>query len=195
MKPICLLLLGAVLCCAPGVRAQDAATEERLNKLSAQIEDLRAAQELQQKNITGLAREIEGLRGQQVQPGAFASQDDARKLAEKLQEIEKNRQADKELILKEIEKLGKPIGSSASGRKAPAEVRPAPAEKSASPGAGSEKGYTHTILKDDTLTGIVQAYKEKGIKVTVDQILKANPGLKPNNMPVGKEIFIPAPAP
>ena len=45
----------------------------------------------------------------------------------------------------------------------------------------------------DTLSTIAQAYKEKGIKVTVDQILKANPGLVPERMRTGQKIWIPAP--
>jgi len=40
----------------------------------------------------------------------------------------------------------------------------------------------------------VKAYAEKNIKVTTEQILKANPGLDPNRLRVGKKIFIPAPA-
>ena len=64
------------------------------------------------------------------------------------------------------------------------------------PGAGGatpEKGFEHAVASGDTLSTIAQAYKEKGIKVTVDQILKANPGLVPEKMKVGQKIFIPAP--
>ena len=50
------------------------------------------------------------------------------------------------------------------------------------------------IQSGDTLDAIVQAYKEKNIKVTVAQILKANPGLKAERLRVGQKIFIPAPA-
>jgi LysM repeat protein len=51
------------------------------------------------------------------------------------------------------------------------------------------------IQKNDSLDAIVQAYKEKNIKVTVAGILKANPGLIPEKMRVGQKIFIPAPQP
>ena len=51
------------------------------------------------------------------------------------------------------------------------------------------------IQSGDTLSAIVQAYKEKNIKVTVAQILKANPGLKAERLIVGTKIFIPAPQP
>jgi hypothetical protein len=56
------------LCCAlmalatTGVLAQDAAVEERLNKLGGQIEDLLAAQAQTQKQAAELARELASLR-------------------------------------------------------------------------------------------------------------------------------------
>ena len=58
---------------------------------------------------------------------------------------------------------------------------------------GPQKGYDYTIQRGDTLLAIAKAYREQGIKVTTDQILKANPGLDPKSLIVGKKIFIPAP--
>jgi hypothetical protein len=45
------------------------------------------------------------------------------------------------------------------------------------------------------LSAIAKAYRAQNIKVTADQILKANPGLDPKSLVVGKKIFSPAPAP
>jgi LysM repeat protein len=59
---------------------------------------------------------------------------------------------------------------------------------------GKENGYERTIAAGDTLSVIAAAYRDQGIKVTSDQILKANPGLDPKNLKVGQKIFIPAPA-
>ena len=59
--------------------------------------------------------------------------------------------------------------------------------------AKPEKGFEHVVQSGDTLLGIVQAYREKNIKVTKDQILKANPGLVAEKMRVGQKIWIPAP--
>jgi len=39
----------------------------------------------------------------------------------------------------------------------------------------------------------VKAYKDNNINVTMDQVLKANPGLKPEKLRVGQKIIIPAP--
>jgi beta-lactamase regulating signal transducer with metallopeptidase domain/LysM repeat protein len=57
----------------------------------------------------------------------------------------------------------------------------------------SDKGFEYVIQKGDTLSIIAQAYKEKNIKVSNDDILKANPGLKAEKLKVGQKIFIPAP--
>jgi LysM repeat protein len=54
-----------------------------------------------------------------------------------------------------------------------------------------EKGYEYTVQSGDTLSAIVQAYRDQGVKVTVDDVLKANPSLKPSSMRVGQKIFIP----
>jgi LysM repeat protein len=57
----------------------------------------------------------------------------------------------------------------------------------------NEKGFKYTIKNGDTISAIIQAYKDQNIKVTEKDILKANPGLVPEKMKVGQEIFIPAP--
>jgi LysM repeat protein len=129
------------------------------------------------------------------QPGAnnYASAEDLRKLAGQVQELAKKQQADNDLVVKTLEKLGKISGGSTSGRKSPASVTPPPSSDSSGP-AGPQKGYYYTVQERDTLIAIAKAYRAQNIKVTPDEILKANPGLDPKNLPVGKKIFIPAPA-
>jgi LysM repeat protein len=214
MKTLSILaiILTASLLARPVVRAQDAASEERYNKLVGQIEDLLAARNEQNKRIAELAREIESYREQATKPqGNYASQEDLRRLAEQLKEVDKNREHDKELILKEIAKLGKtistptPVTPTATPSKKnpptlgnnstsnPKETDNGGAVKKADKTNGSEQGYDYFVKSGDTLSTIAQAYREQNIKVTTDQILKANPGLKPEKMRVGQKIFIPAP--
>ena len=186
MKRIFFLLFTVAFGVATSLRAQDAAIEERLNKLSGQVEDLLAAQALQQKRLAELAKELENLREQQSRPGtAYATQEDLKHLAEKMQEIDKKREADKELILREIDRLGKTVVASPKPAK--------PVVPDTPQATGDDKGYEYVIQSGDTLSVIVQAYREKNIKVTVDRILKANPGLDPKKLKVGQKIFIPAP--
>ena len=59
----------------------------------------------------------------------------------------------------------------------------------------ARKAVTNTrSRRGDTLSIIAKAYRDQGIKVTTDQILKANPGLDPKSLKVGQKILIPAPA-
>jgi LysM repeat protein len=59
--------------------------------------------------------------------------------------------------------------------------------------SGSDLGYPYKIKKGDTFSVIAQAYREQGIKVTSEQIAKANPNVDSARLRVGQEIFIPAP--
>ncbi|HTY86333.1 MAG TPA: LysM domain-containing protein [Candidatus Acidoferrum sp.] len=182
-----IFILGLSLAGAP---AQDEATQEQLNKLKGSVQDLIEMQRSQAKRLDALEKEINDLRDKAGGTGANA--EDLQKLADQVQEIEKKRQADKELILKELEKLGK-TGGSTSGRKSTPIVSTNPPPGGASSG-GKQTGYEYSVQRNDTLSIIAKAYRDQGIKVTADQILKANPGLNPNNLKVGQKIFIPAPA-
>jgi LysM repeat protein len=194
MKTISLWLLAFTfaVCLA---RGQDDATQQQINKLNGQVQDLTDAQAVQAKRITALEKEISELRDKSSQPAATtdtANADDLKKLADQVQEIDKKRQADRVLILKEIEKLGK-VGGSSPGRKSTPSVTTNAATGGSNPG-GKENGYEYKVAEHDTLSIIAKAYRDQGIKVTSDQILKANPGLNPNSLKVGQKIFIPAPA-
>jgi LysM repeat protein len=175
-------------------RAQDDATQQQINKLNGQIQDLLDAQSVQAKRIDALEKEIGDLRDKSTGTGATADPGDLQKLADQIQEIDKKRQADKELILKEIEKLAKVSGGPASSHKSSPAVSTTAVDNPAATATGPQKGYDYTIQRGDTLLAIAKAYRDQGIKVTTDQILKANPGLDPKSLIVGKKIFIPAPA-
>jgi LysM repeat protein len=179
-------------CSVAAARAQDDSTQQQINKLNGQVQDLLDAQAVQGKHIDALEKEISSLRDKAGE--SAVSQGDLQKLADQVQEIDKKRQADRELILKEIEKLGKVSGSSGSGHKSPPTATTTPTASSSAGTGGKENGYEYAVQRNDTLSIIVKAYRDQGIKVTTDQILKANPGLNPNSLKVGQKIFIPAPA-
>jgi len=176
------------------LRAQDAATEERLNKLSGQIEDVIATQRAQQKQLDALSREIESLRDRLSKPtAAYATPEDLKRLADALRDVDRKRMEDSERISAQLARLGKTLAAP------PPTQKPKPSTAAGSETATTdkppkeEKGFEYTIQSGDTLSVIVQAYKEKNIKVSTDQILKANPGLKPEKLKVGQKIWIPAP--
>jgi len=193
MKKIlfCLGILIFVVAVAP---AQDAGTQAQIDKLSGQIQDLLAAQEQQTKQLTALQKDISELRDKVNTPPVnnSASADDLKTLATQVQDIDKKRQADRELILKQIEQLGK-VAAVPSVKIKPT-PKPAPDDTTATTTpATPQKGYEYTVKSGDTIGLIAKAYREQGVKVTTTQILKANPGLDATKLYVGKKIFIPDP--
>lgn len=183
------------LCSAPAVRAQDAATQERLDKLSGRIEDLAAAQEAIKKQMGELAKELESVRELATKPtGNYARPEDLNRLADAIKDVDRKRMDDAEKIHTELLKLREVLKAPLAPQKQKA--APVTKEKSApEQPATDDKVFPYVIQSGDTLDAIVQAYKEKNIKVTVAGILKANPGLKAERLIVGKKIFIPAPQP
>ena len=195
MKRISFLLVTLALCAAPTVRAQDAATQERLDKLTGRIEDLTAAQEALKKQVNELTRELESVREQATKPTAnYARPEDLNRLGEAIKEVDRKRMDDAEKIHSELLKLRtvleKPLAPPKPKTTSVPKDKPAPEVPT-----GDGKVFLYVIQKNDSLDAIVQAYKEKNIKVTVAGILKANPGLIPEKMRVGQKIFIPAPQP
>lgn len=174
-------------------RAQDSATQDQIDQINGKIQDIEATQALQDKRIAALEKAVGDLSDKLNAPGGnnFASADDLKNLAAQVQEIDKKRQDDNARILKELERLDRSLGV------APSSHQSAPSASATSTDVatsnGPQKGYDYVIQDKDTLSAIARAYRAKGIKVTADQILKANPGLNPKNLIVGKKIFIPAP--
>jgi phage tail protein X len=195
MKRISFLLVTLALCAAPAVRAQDAATQERLDKLSGRIEDLTAAQEALKKQISELTKELGDVREQSAKPNtSYARPEDLNQLGEKIKEVDRKRMDDADKIHTELLKLRKALEMPIPQSKKPSVS--VPKDTPVTPVSNTpEKGFEYVIKSGDTLDAIALAYKEKNIKVTVKQILNANPGLKAERLIVGKKIFIPAPQP
>ena len=188
MKRVLLLLAVLVGFSTLPLRAQDtAALEERIKQLNGYVQDLLEDKASQKRQIEALAREVQSLRDQlQSQPkGNYASPEDLRALAKQVQEIEDKRRKDREVILTEIENLGK---AAARAPKPDKPVTRGPSPSSDLP----DKAIEHVIASGDTLSTIAAAYnKEKGLKLTTALILKANPGVDANKLKVGQKIMIP----
>jgi len=197
MKRISFWLAIGLIGAAPLLQAQDAATEERLNKLAGQIDTLMEGQKDLQNKIETLSREIAAVREQTSKPtGNYAAHEDLVRLSEKVREVDQKRIADGEKVSAELISLRNNLlkmPAPAPRPRTPVVTQPANPESDKP--ARPEKGFEYVVQKSDTLSIIVQAYREKNIKVTMDQVLKANPGLKPEKLRVGQKIFIPAPQP
>ncbi len=194
MKRISILLAGLVLCAAPMSRGQDAATQQRLNELEGQIQNLLETQEMQRKQIADLMHQVALLQDQQNKPQPnYATTDDLKSLADAVQQVDRKRAEDYKKIQAELFKLGKALAAplAAAPRRS---ARQAAAGDSSS--SDSNSGYYYTVQSGDYLSAIARAYRDQQhINVTWRDIVKANPGLNPNKLPVGKKIFIPAPKP
>jgi LysM repeat protein len=208
MKRFGLWVIALALCAATAGRAQDAATEERLRQLSGKIEDLTAGQEALRKRLEELAAQLEQLRDQQNRPAPnYASPEDLKRLAKAIEEVDAKRLEDNRKIRADLLQLIDSVktapvvpqkkprsGDSSSGSKKKSSPPP-PDNPADDQDGGSERGVNYTVASGDTLSAIVTAFHEKHILVTEREILKANPGLKPNRLRVGQQLFIPLPQP
>lgn len=187
---------------APGARENESHDFQRL---SNDIENLMTANVALQKRIGLLADEIKQLRDEQSKYVKSSSlQEDQKRLLEKIAEVDKKRESDRELILEQLNRLSK-LMASAPVHVAPSEHTSNQRDKRDDSGRSghenrpSERGTYYEIQKGDRLEKIVtQAnaeLKKRGMKpsLTVQQIQEANDGLKANKIIVGKKIFIPYP--
>lgn len=199
MRKIAFWLLAGALATS-GVHAQDAATQQQIDKLSGQLQDIVDAEAAQGKRLDALEHDLSDLRDKVNAPvvNNYASGDDLQKLAQQVKEIDQKRQEDRDLILRKIEDLAKIAAEPAPVHHHPTapakEDTAATATGDATPAdATPQKGYEYKVQDGDTLSAIARAYREKSVKVSVAQIEKANPGLTASTLYVGKTIFIPDP--
>ena len=170
--------------------------EERYRRLSADVQAIQETQELilkrqeeTRQRLDKLADEFRALKDDQGRAALnYASREDLRKFVEKLKEVDDKRESDKKLILENIKDLAKlPIA-------APAEVRPP--RRSAEP--PEEEPFIYEVKPNDNLLAIIAEYnahfeKNGQGKITLAQVVKANPGLNPDLLFAGKKIRIPVP--
>ena len=197
MRKIAFWLLAGTLATS-GIHAQDAATQQQIDKLTGQLQDIVEAEAAQGKRLDTLEHDLSDLRDKVNTPAVnnYANNYDLQKLAQQVKEIDRKRQEDRDLILRKIEDLAKiaaepaPVHHHAA---APPKEDTSATSDTTPADATPQKGYEYKVQAGDTLSGIARAYKEKGVKVTTSQIMKANPGLSPNTLYVDKTIFIPDP--
>jgi len=172
-------------------QTQDEA-EERYRRLSARIEELVASQALQQQQIAGLERGLRELSNQISRNNtSAATQESLRHLGEQIQKVDEARVADNKRVFEAIEELQRAIRSAMLYP-----PKPPPGRTSTTPEpSGPMEGYEYVVQKNDTLSGIVQNYRQNGIKVTSKSIMDANPNVKWEALRVGQKIFIPKPKP
>jgi LysM repeat protein len=181
-------------------RADEATMQADIDQMKGAIEALTLSNADLQKRLSEANREIRDLRDDlsKASPKAALEEikDQQRNLASKIEEVDKKRLNDAELVREQLEKIAKlvanaPIASSSRND------NPKPDHGSDTPPPSGEM-YPYTIVSGDTISAIVDSFnaefKRKGMKtVSVSQVMAANPGLDPKRLFVGKKIFVPAP--
>ena len=182
-----------VVFAAPLARAQVSATQQEIDNLSGQIQAMTETLETQRKHIDALEREIADLRDKANTPvvNTYADRADLKALAEQVQEVDRKRREDSDMIAKQIENLVKAAYNAPPPT--PPHSRTTSTLSSDEPAASGQpvKGYEYLVKQGDTLGLILKAYREKGVKVSLAQIKAANPKMNPDVLIPGKKIFIP----
>ncbi len=173
-------------------------SEERFRRLAADIQNIQDTQEVLLKRqeefrqrLDRLAQEIRDFKDDQGRStGKFATREEVRSFVDKLKEVDEKREADKKLILDGLKQLAKapPVPAVVEPKTPPSAAR-----------ESEETPYLYTVKRNDRLLDIIVGYNEhfqkQGLgKITMNQVLRANPGLKADQLVVGKQIRIPVPA-
>ena len=204
-------LLAGLLCLATPLSAEDAVTaaaereehEANYKRMTSRIEQLEESLQAQQKRMGSLIQDIHTMREEvdrlKGRNENAATQEWVKRLAEQIEEVDKKRKADNELVLTQLKAIGKGISKSITPRD-PAPPGPAPTakpEKQVTPpgGPAPEKAYAYQIKSGDTLQRIVTELRAQGYKITQKQVMETNPGVNWNRLKIGQTVFIPPPSP
>ena len=181
-------------------RADEATMQADIEQLKGAIEALTLSNADLQKRLSDANREIRDLREDLAKASPKAALDDLkdqiRTLATKIEEVDKKRVNDAEVVREQLEKIARLVANAPVSAPAPRDRESAKPVADTPPPSGEM--YTYTVVSGDTVSGIVDAFntefRKKGMKtVTLKQVLDANPGLDPKRLFVGKKIYIPVP--
>ncbi|HEX4119313.1 MAG TPA: LysM peptidoglycan-binding domain-containing protein [Verrucomicrobiae bacterium] len=175
--------------------------EERYERMAADIQALQAANDALQAKLTAVQQQLQDLRSQQSQSTAnFSTPEDLKHLAEKIEEVDRKREEDKQAIAEDIRKSIDELKHALAENPSPTRFSaPKPiAADDAPANAGNEKGFVYKVQEGDSLSAIVHAYnadfKSKGMKtISLKQAMEANPSVDWNRLRVGQKIVIPQP--
>ncbi len=171
---------------------------EQISQLRAEMEELKGAYNLQIRKMMALENGMKSLRAanenlKRENALRFASNKDIDELANKLKELDKNRRNDLDLTNKQIDEILKIVKKLANT------PVPTPTPTRNNPPPANFKAREHIVQTGEFLSTILSAYnaafKTEGLKgrVSQSQVLKANPGMKPDRLLVGQKLLIPEP--
>lgn len=209
-------LAGVLGCLAPiSAPAQDtpaaniAAREEaeaNAKRINAKVEQLEETLQAQLKRVNALVDEIHSLRSEvdrlKNRNESAATQESIKRLADKIEEVDKKRLSDSELVVAQLKEIKKGLSKPIQPKETPADpppTRPKTDAPAPAPPKGStaipENGFKYNIKDGDTLVRIVKDLKAINVVTTQKQIMDANPNVNWNKLKIGQTILIPQPAP
>jgi len=168
--------------------------------MAADMQALQLDNESLKAKIAAVGQQIEELRQQLTAANKNTGvQEDLKRLAEKIEEVDRKRLEDKQAISEEIRKSMAGLERSLAGSGAAVHT-PAPKLQLETETPAAKNGYSYTIQDGDNLVAIVKAYnadfKSKGLKtISLRQAKEANPTVDWNRLLVGQKIIIPRPEP
>ena len=172
--------------------------EDNYNRLTARMDELRDTQALHQQQISALDKTLRELAEQMARANSQAvTHESLGQLAEQIRKVDQTRVSENKLVREALENL-KGIVEKIASTPPPAPIRH-PERASSDPKPPSpppmvnQEGFDYVVQKNDTLSGIIQAYRGKGIKVTTKSVTEANPTVKWERLRVGQKVFIPKP--
>jgi hypothetical protein len=138
--------------------------DEKVSRLSAQVEDLQFQQQKLQKDLEGMRTELQELRKAASGPGSA----DLKVLEDRINAVDAARKADRQAI---IDQLAKELSGAGSGKSAGKPM--------------TTDAKEHAVVKGETLSSISKSYG-----VSVADLKKAN-SLTSDDLKVGQKLVIP----
>lgn len=192
------------------------ATDEKFKIMAQDIETLNQRNQQLEKRINELIDEINKVREEHAKSMSSLNQgsirQDVKTLGEKIVEVDRKREADKQAVLVEvhrstaktdaaIERLGRDLSATPAPRAtatphASTKVKEPPKEPSTPTATG--KGILYTVKPGETLKTIVRDFnaehKSDGLKpLTQKMVMQANPKVNWAKLPKNQQIKIPIP--
>ncbi len=164
--------------------------EERYTRMQAQWEDmqlenlsLRRRIESLEKDLRLLKRDTHRHGGDEVSPNDLTSL--SKELTDRIKTVDEKRASDSQTILSKIQQI---LDMVRKIEDRPATL-PSPSETEKILAHGV---HEHTVEPGETISTIAEAYRrEAGLKVSINDILTANPGIEPKKIRPGDVILIP----
>lgn len=185
---------------------------EEARRLQGEIADMRETNLANKKRIDELTRKVDQLQSALREANERnrtvdepATREDLKRLAEKVAEVDAQREKDRKAILDQFEKLEKGLkeilrsgGGNNGGKSRPREQSSEQSTQETAPEVLEGNFLKHVVQSGETFSEIIEAFnaalkKEGRPTVSYSQVRKANPKLDLNRIRVGQEILLPVP--